>query len=155
MSTSIAQCRGRIRSKPDDRGVITGMLVIFAICLLLTIVAVTDLSAAYLRRQAAMSLADGASLAATSAAAAGAIYHPGHQDYVPINQAAAAAAVRRYLATTGAYGHYPGLRSYVQVVGHRVLVQLTMPYRLPIPVPGVRQVTLVHATSAAELPIYQ
>ena len=30
---------------------ITGMLVIFAICLLLTVIAVTDLSAAYLRRR--------------------------------------------------------------------------------------------------------
>jgi hypothetical protein len=131
------------------------MLVIFALCLLLTIVAVTDLSAAYLRRQTAMSLADGASLAATGAAAAGSIYHPGHRQYVPINQAAATAAVRRYLATTGAYGDYPGLRSHVQVVGHRVRVLLTMPYRLPIPLPGVKQVTIIHATSAAELPIYQ
>jgi hypothetical protein len=136
-------------------GVITAMLLIFAICLLLTVIAVTDLSAAYLRRQGAMSLADGAALAATGAAAAGSIYHHRESQYVPINQAAAAAAVRRYLTTTGAYGDYPGLRSRVEVVGHRVLVFLTMPYRLPIPVPGVKQITMVHATSAAELPIYQ
>lgn len=143
------------RRERGEPGIITGMLVIFAICLLLTIIAVTDLSAAYLRRQAAMSLADGASLAATGAAAAGSIYHNGDGHYVPINRAAAAAAVRRYLVTTGAYGDYPGLRSHVQVVGHRVVVLLTMPYRLPIPVPGVKPVTMVHATSAAELPIYQ
>lgn len=152
MIEPLARSRGRERDQP---GVITAMLVIFAICLLLTVVAVTDLSAAYLRRQSAMSLADGASLAATGAAAAGSIYHNGSGDYVPINQAAAAAAVRRYLTTTGAYREYPGLRSRVQVVGHRVLVLLTMPYRLPIPVPGVQPVTLVHAASAAELPIYQ
>jgi Putative Flp pilus-assembly TadE/G-like len=147
-----------LRRRPVGRpqtGVITGMLVIFAICLLLTVIAVTDLSAAYLRRQGAMSLADGAALAATGAAAAGSIYQGGDGQFVPINEAAAAAAVRRYLTTTGAYGDYPGLQSRVQVVGHRVLVFLTMPYRLPIPVPGVKQTTMVHATSAAELPIYQ
>jgi Flp pilus assembly protein TadG len=151
--SSSGTCPGLAGRSQD--GVITGMLVIFAICLLLTVIAVTDLSAAYLRRQGAMSLADGAALAATEAAAAGSVYQGGDGQYVPINQAAASAAVRRYLTTTGAYRDYPGLRSRVQVVGHRVLVLLTMPYRLPIPVPGVRQVTLVHATSAAELPIYQ
>jgi len=135
--------------------VITGMLVIFAICLLLTVIAVTDLSAAYLRRQGAMSLADGAALAATEAAAAGAVYQGGSGRFVPINETAAAAAVHRYLTTTGAYAEYPGLRTQVRVVGHQVLVLLTMPYRLPIPVPGVTQVTTVHASSAAELPIYQ
>jgi hypothetical protein len=135
--------------------VITGMLVIFAMCLLLTVIAVTDLSAAYLRRQAAMSLADGAALAATQAAAAGSVYQGGGGLFVPISQGAATAAVRRYLVTTGAYGDYPGLRSRVQVVGHRVVVFLAMPYRLPIAVPGVEQITTVHATSAAELPIYQ
>ncbi len=144
------------RSQRDgEQGVITAMLVIFAICLLLTVIAVTDLSAAYLRRQGALSLADGASLAATEAAAAGSIYRGGDDRFVPISQPGAAAAVRRYLITTGAYVDYPGLRSQVQVVGHRVLVTLTMPYRLPVPVPGVQRVTIVHATSAAELPIYQ
>lgn len=142
-------------SRHRDDGVITAMLVIFALCLLLTIIAVTDLSAAYLRRQAAMSLADGASLAATEAAAAGSIYGNDGDGFVPIDQPAAAAAVRRYLTTTGAYGDYPGLRSQVQVVGHQVVVRLTMPYRLPVPVPGVRPTTLIHATGAAELPIYQ
>ena len=139
----------------SENGVITGMLVILAICLLLTIIAVTDLSAAYLRRQAAMSLADGASLAATEAAAAGSIYHNPDGGFVAIDQRAASTAVRAYLSRTGAYGDYPGLHSRVQVVGHRVLVFLTMPYRLPIPVPGVQRTTMVHATSAAELPIYQ
>ena len=149
---------GRVAPRIPHRhqsGVITGMLVIFSICLLLTVIAVTDLSAAYLRRQAAMSLADGASLAATQAAAAGSVYTHPHGGYVAIDQRAAAAAVRAYLARTGAYGEYPGLRATVQVAGHQVLVHLTMPYHLPIPVPGVRRVTLVHATSAAELPIYQ
>ena len=59
------------------------------------------------------------------------------------------------ISITGAFRDYPGLRSRVRVVGHQVEVTLTMPYRLPIPVPGVQPTTLVHATSAAELPIYQ
>jgi Putative Flp pilus-assembly TadE/G-like len=139
----------------DERGVITAMLVIFALCLLLTIVAVTDLSAAYLRRQTAMSLADGAALAATQAAAAGSIYRHPNGGYVAIEPVAAGAAVRAYLTRTGAYDDFPGLRSEVRVVGHRVLVALVMPYRLPIPVPGVRRTTLVRASSGAELPIYQ
>lgn len=138
-----------------EKGQITAMLVIFMLCLLLTIIAVTDLSAAYLRRQSAMSLADGASLAATEAAAAGSVYNDPDGGYVAIDAAAAARAVRAYLGRTGAYGDYPGLSSRVEVAGHRVLVFLTMPYRLPIPVPGVKETTLVHASSAAELPIYQ
>lgn len=150
-----APITGSRSPRDGEHGVITAMLVIFAICLLLTVIAVTDLSAAYLRRQAALSLADGASLAATEAAAAGSVYQGGDDRFVPISRPGAAAAVRRYLTTTGAYGDYPGLRSRVQVVGHRVLVTLTMPYRLPIPVPGVRRITIVHAASAAELPIYQ
>lgn len=139
---------------PEEGGSITAMLVIFCVCLLLAVIAVTDLSAAYLRRQVATSLADGAALAATQAAAAGSIYSHPHGGYVAINQPAAAAAVRSYLTRTGAYGDYPGLTSTVRVVGHRVQVFLTMPYDLPIPVPGVEPTTLIHATSAAELPIY-
>lgn len=136
-------------------GQITAMLIIFCLCLLLTIVAVTDLSAAYLRRESATSLADGASLAATEAAAAGAIYRNPNAQFVPIDRTAAAAAVHTYLLRTGAYGDFPGLRADVTVVGHRVVVALTMPYRLPIPVPGVNPTTFVHASGSAELPIYQ
>lgn len=150
-----AAARSDARRSSGQAGQITAMLVMFMLCLLLTVIAITDLSAAYLRRENAISLADGASLAATQAAAAGSIYHSGDAGYVPINQPAAAKAVRSYLAATGAYADYPGLTSRVYVVGHRVVVALTMPYRLPIPVPGVRQTTLVHASAAAELPIYQ
>jgi hypothetical protein len=143
------------RRRGGDDGVITAMLVILALCLLLTIVAVTDLSAAYLRRQAASSLADGAALAATRGVTIGSVYRDPDAQFLPIDQRAAAAAVRVYFRRTGAYRDYPGLSSQVRVVGHRVVVTLVMPYRLPIPVPGVRPVTLVHASGAAELPIYQ
>lgn len=151
----ISYALSRLQRPRGEHGQITAMIVIFMLCLLLAVVAVTDLSAAYLRRQAAFSLADAASLAATRAAAVGSIYSHPHARYVPIDQRAAGAAVRRYLHSVGAYADYPGLRAHVRVLGPRVRVVLTMPYRLPVPVPGVQRSTTIHAFAAAELPIYQ
>lgn len=142
-------------NRRSEAGQITAMLVIFAICLLLTIIAVTDVSAAYLRRQSATSLADGAALAATTAATAGVVYGSADDGYVDIDPVAASAAVEEYLRATGAYHAYPGLQCAVGVRAHVVTVQLTMPFRLPVPVPGVAPSTLVHGTGSAALPIYQ
>jgi hypothetical protein len=118
-------------ARRTDDGQVTAMLVIFAICLLLTIVAVTDISASYLRRQAATSLADGAALAATEAAAAGTIYADEDAGFVPIDEPAAEAAVDRYLREVGAYTAYPGLALGVHVVGHQVEVSLVCPASTP------------------------
>jgi hypothetical protein len=128
------------------------MLVIFSICLLIAIVAVTDISASYLRRQSATSLADGAALAATGAAAAGGIYSDS-DDFVAIDEDAARAAVDAYLTEVGAYADYPGLAIDVDVVGHQVEVALVMPYHLPVRMPGVEATTTIHASASAELPI--
>ncbi|MGI8994292.1 MAG: pilus assembly protein TadG-related protein [Nocardioidaceae bacterium] len=136
-----------------EKGQVTAMLVLFAICVLLAVIAVTDISASYLRRQATTSLADGAALAATEAAAAGSIYASPAVGYVAIDEAAAAAAVDTYLHGTGAYTDYPGLRAAVEVEGFTVRVALTMPYELPVMVPGVRDTTTIHATGSAVLPI--
>lgn len=152
-STSAGRPLGAGRRR-DQAGQITAMLIIFCMCLLLVVVAVTDLSAGYLRRQSAGSLADGAALAATSAAAAGSIYGGQHDRYVPIDPVAARAAVRTYFTRTRAFVHYPGLRYGVTVTGHVVTVWLSMPFTLPVPVPGVRRTTTVHGVSSAELPIY-
>lgn len=138
----------------DQRGQVTVLLVVFAVCLLLTISAVTDVSASYLRRQSATSLADGAALAATEAASAGGIYAEPDAGFVPIEQSAAEGAVDRYLREVGAYADYPGLEADVTVAGHQVQVALAMPYRLPIGMPGVDATTWIHADGAAELPIY-
>ena len=138
-----------------EAGQITAMLVIFAICLLMAVIAVTDISASYLRRQAATSLADGAALAATEAAAASSIYTDADDEgYVPLEPAAGAAAVDRYLAEVGAYTTYPGLRAAVTVEGHTVRVALSMPYELPVSMPGVANTITVHGTGSAALPIY-
>lgn len=150
-SASVSTVR---RSRCDQRGQITAMLVLFSICLLLAIIAVTDVSASYLRRQAATSLADGAALAASDGAAAAGVYGSTNDQYVVIGQAAAQAAVENYLRETGAYTAYPGLGVEVTSSGPTVTVYLAMPYQLPVPVPGVARETTIHATGASEMPIY-
>ncbi len=141
------------RRSRDERGQVTVLLVMFAVCLVLVITAVTDMSASYLRRQAAMSLVDGAALAAANGAAAAGVYDS-NDKFVVIGQAAAQTAVASYLREIGAYSRYPGLQVEVMTSGHTVTVALAMPYRLPVPVPGVAATTTVHATGSSEMPIY-
>lgn len=144
----------RRAQRRTESGQITAMLVLLSICLLLVIIAVTDISAGYLRRQSAVSLADAAALAATEAAAASGIYADQDPGFVTIDQADATAAVDSYLREVGAYNEFPGLALDVRVVDHRVEVALVMPYRLPVRMPGVAATTTIHALGAAELPIY-
>ncbi len=141
------------RRRKDERGQITAMLIIFAVCLLLAISAVTNIAGSYLRRQAATSLADGAALSASDAAAAGGVYGPPGA-YVVIDQAAAASAVEAYLRQTGAHGTYPGLRAEIVVDDNTVVVYLSMPYALPVTLPGVQNSTTIHASGSAVMPIY-
>ncbi len=120
------------REARNESGQITAMLVLFSICLLLAIIAVTDISGSYLRRQAAASLADGAALAASDSAVAAGVYRRADTGYVDPDPAAAAAAAQSYLRRAGAYAEYPGLEVRVTVAGHTVTVRLAMPYRLPV-----------------------
>jgi hypothetical protein len=142
---------GRAR---EESGQITAMLVIFSLCALLAVVAVTDVSASYLRRQSATSLADGAALAATGSAVAVDVYGSADDDFVRLDPAAAQAAVDTYLRDTGSYAAYPGLTAVVVVEGDTVRVSLTMPFTLPVPVPGVDPTTTIHASGSAQMPIY-
>jgi hypothetical protein len=139
----------------SERGQVTAMLVIFALILLLAIAAVTDASAAYLRRQGVTNLADGAALAATDAAAAAGVYADPDAEYVTISSEAARRAVEDYLVRTGAYEDYPGLTAEVVVEGHIIRVALTVPFDLPVPVPGVDDTVDVHGTGSSVLRIYQ
>jgi Putative Flp pilus-assembly TadE/G-like len=143
------------RPRPE-RGSVTPLLIVFAVSLALMIAAVTDVSAAYLRRQAAASLADGAALSASDAAAAASVYASGEsRRFVPIDEDAARHAVLAYLDDTGAFRRYPGLQAAVQVVdGRTVVVDLAMPYDLPISIPGARDSVLIRVQAAAELPVY-
>ncbi len=138
----------------EERGQITAMLVIFAICLLLAISAVINIAASYLRRQEATSLADGAALSASDAAAAAGVHGSPDAAYVAIDQGAATAAVEAYLRQTGAHSSYPGLKSHVLVDANTVIVSLSMPFELPVSLPGVRGATTIHASGSAVMPIY-
>jgi hypothetical protein len=130
------------------------MLVLFSICLLMTVIAVTDISGSYLRRQAMASLADGAALSASDSAVASGIYRRPDVGYVDIDPAAASAAVQQYLLQAGAFRQYPGLDAKVVVDGHVVKVYLTTAYRLPVPMPGVAAGATIHGSAAVEVPIY-
>ena len=150
-----------VRLTRGDGGSVTPLLVVFAVCLMLLVSVVVDLSGAYLRRQSVASLADGAALSASDAAATAAVYgeHGDRIDhidqYVPIDENAARQAVESYLDATGALARYRGLRASVEVLGGRtVVVELLMPYDLPIPMPGVRDSALIRVRALAELPVY-
>jgi hypothetical protein len=138
-----------------EAGQIAPLLIVFAICLAALVSAVIDVSAVYLRRQTTASLADGAALSASDAAAAAAVYTGERQGYVPIDEDAARHAVAAYLRETGADARYPGLRASVDVIGDRtIVVELRMPYDLPVSVPGVRDAVTIRVQAAAELPVY-
>jgi hypothetical protein len=50
---------------------------------------------------------------------------------------------------------YPGLRASVDVIDDRtIVVELLMPYDLPVSVPGVRDAITIRVQAAAELPVY-
>jgi hypothetical protein len=141
------------RTRAED-GQITAMLVLLSICLLLAIMAVTDISGSYLRRQAVSSLADGAALSASDSAVASGIYRGSDVGFVDLDPAAASAAVHEYLHRCGAFTRYPGLDARVVVDGHVVTVYLTTPYRLPVAMPGVPATADIHGSAAVEVPIY-
>jgi hypothetical protein len=138
-----------------DEGSVTPLLLAFAVCLILMVSAVIDLSGAYLRRQSAASLADGAALSASDAAAAAAVYGQQSERYVPIDEESARRAVAAYLSQTGALARYPDLRASVEVVaGRTIVVELRVPYDLPVSVPGGSDSIVIRVRSSAELPVY-
>lgn len=142
----------RPERRADTRGQAAILIVAFAACLALAIAAVTDVAGAFLRRQAVASLADGAALAASDAAAATAVH--ADDDYVAVDEAAAQQAVDAYLRDVGARRDFPGLRVRVQAAGHEVTVSIVVPFRLPVPIPGAVRSSDVRAESSAVMPIY-
>lgn len=144
----------RRREAAGEAGQLTVLIVVFALCLLLAVAAITDVSAAYLRRQSVASLADGAALSATDGAAAAAVYGNPDAANVTLDEPAARAAVERYLQEVGAYDEFPGLRAQVAVTDDVLSVRLRFGYRLPFPVPGLRTQTTIEATGSATMPIY-
>ena len=137
-----------MRRRSED-GQATILIVGFAFVLLMAIAMVVDASAAYLRRQALSSLADGAALAAADGLEGERVYLGGLGERAHIDPADAERRVAAHLDAVGAAGRYPGLRWRVQARADRVVVRLVAPLDLPFGVPGVGDAPLIAATGAA------
>lgn len=144
--------RGDHRS---ERGQVTLLIIGFASMLLMAIVVVIDASSAYLQRQGLDNLADGAALHGADLGSAG-IYEQG-LDGTRLTQqeGAVEAAVRDYLARSGASSRYPGIQVGVRVdpVGRSVTVRLRAPLDLPLTIPGSPSNPVVGASSTAAVTI--
>lgn len=132
------------------------MLIIgFASILLVAIAVVIDASAAFLQRQGLDTLADGAALHGADLGSTG-VYADGLPEVrLEQQQVAARHAVHEYLARTGAYQKYPGLRPSVQIdtTADRITVVLQAPMELPLTVPGVAATTMIGARGTAAVAV--
>jgi hypothetical protein len=133
------------------------MIVGLAVVLLLGVAVVTDASAAYLQRQGLDTVADGAAIAGADQGATGRETYIRGLGHARLDQteAAARAAVHRYLATTGAYARYPGLAVSVHVDSARqqVVVAVSAPLHLPLTIPGSPSSTSIGSTGSATVAI--
>jgi hypothetical protein len=135
--------------RTDDRGQTTVLIIGFVIVIAMTVAVVVDASAAYLRRQALSSLADGAALAAADGLQGEQVYTAGLGERAVVDPRAARELVVDYLVSVGAGRRYPGLSHAVETDGERVVVSVAAPLDLPIPIPGVARQASVSATAAA------
>lgn len=138
-----AHCR---RHEPGQTAV---LIIGFAVVLAMMVAVVVDATAAYLRRQALNTLADGAALAAADGIAGEQVYVGGLDESAPVDPASAQRLVDGYLDSVGASGRYPGLSHGVETDGDRVVVRLRAPLDLPLSIPGVGDTAHVTATAAA------
>jgi hypothetical protein len=141
----------------DDAGQSTVLIVGLAVVLLMAIAAVVDVTAAYLQRQALLTVADGAALAGADAGSADedALYGDGLGSDPRLDQrrAAAQAAVADYLRASGAHGEHPGLTFGVRIdpVRDAVVVTVRAPLDLPLTVPGTPGRASISASGAASV----
>jgi hypothetical protein len=141
------------RRPQDEAGQTTLLIIGFFVIAVMLIAVVVDASAAFLRRQSLDAVADGAALAAADGVAGDQVYNGGLGHLAQIDPAAAASAVERYLADSGAYAHFPGLHYQISAENTSVTVMVTSPLDLPIPVPGVDGSTQVVGTAHAIVPV--
>jgi hypothetical protein len=132
-----------------EAGQATVMIIGFVAVLAMTVAVVVDASAAYLRRQALSSLADGAALAAADGIEGEQVYTSGLGERAVVDAERARVLVLDYLAAVDASAHYPGLTHVVETSRDRVVVRVSAPLDLPLPLPGVSPSAEVTATSAA------
>jgi hypothetical protein len=141
----------------DESGQTTLLIVGFAVVLLMAIAAVVDVTAAYLQRQALITVADGAALAGADAGSANeqALYGHGIGKATRLEQqrTAARTAVADFLRSTGAYGDHPGLTFGVRVDPARdsVVVTVRAPLELPLTMPGSPGRASISASASASV----
>jgi hypothetical protein len=142
--------------RPDaESGQVTLLVIGFAAMLVALVAVVVDASQVMLLRRSLSSLADGAALAGAQAAAERVLYTDGVGQVLPIDPAAARAAVVDYLATSGA-GDIEGLRlAGVAVEAGRVTVTLAAPAELALVnvVTASADGTIVTARASATSPV--
>jgi hypothetical protein len=133
----------------DERGQVSVIIIGFVVVLAMLFVVVVDASAAYLRRQALSSLADGAALAAADGIEGEQVYTGGLGERAAVDPERARGLVASYLSSVGAERRYPGLRQAVGTSGDRVVVRLDAPLGLPLSLPGIAGTARVAAESAS------
>lgn len=147
------------RSPRDERGSTIPMIIGFAIVLILLVGVVTDVSAAYLRRQSLDTLADGAALQGADLGASGTEVYAGGlpaEGRLRLTAASVRRSVQAYLRDVGAYRRYPGLRLRsvrVDADRRRVEVGLGAPVHLPFTVPGVLDHPMIGSTGSASVTV--
>jgi uncharacterized membrane protein len=143
--------RGRPGTVPasPERGQTSLLIIGLAIVALMMVAVVVDASAAYLRRQALDSLADGAALAAADGVQGEQVYRGGLEARARIDPAAAEAYVAEYLTTVRAATRYPGLGYTVRATADTVVVRVSAPLDLPFTPPGWERRPTVTGTAAS------
>jgi hypothetical protein len=142
-----------VTSRRRQTGQATLLILGFFLIAVLLVGVTVDASAAYLRRQALNSLADGAALAAADGVQGEQVYTSGLGETAQIDPAAAREYVATYLAQTRAHARYPGLRYQVLPAGDSVTVHVSAPLELPVPPPGWAGVTWVDGVASAAVPV--
>ena len=138
--------RGR---RGGERGQATVLIIGFTVVAVMMVAMVVDASAAYLRRTALDSLADGAALAAADGIQGRQVYEGGLGHRAEIDPVVARRFVAEYLRDSGAARRYPGLVCTVGTAPDRVVVQVSAPVRLPITPPGWDRRPVVSGTAAS------
>jgi uncharacterized membrane protein len=134
---------------PGERGQTTLLVVGLTIVAIMMVAVVVDASAAYLRRTALDSLADGAALAAADGVQGRAVYERGLGVHADIDPQVAREYVAEYLEATGAARRYRGLTYQVETGIDRVVVHVAAPLDLPITPPGWDRRPVVSGTAAS------
>jgi len=137
------------RGRSGERGTVTVLVVGFVVVVALLVAVVVDASAAYLRRQAMTSLADGAVLATADGVQGEQVYTAGLGERAEVDPDAAVAHVATYLRGTGATADYPGLTWQVSTDGTVVRVRVVAPLDLPVTPPGWGGTTTVDGVASA------